>query len=189
MTDAPATVRLKRSEFHAAHAPEQRDIPLELIDGEVVRKMPTHEHGFIVAQLIMLFGLYFRQRGQRANLGPEIRFEMPGDDENSRLPDLAIFTDPQRPIQSQGAVEEMADIAIEVGSPDDSRNALIAKAEYYLAHGAKQAWIVYPKLRKIEIMTPDDVEIYGVGDIIDGGDALPDFTLDVAEIFNYPRTE
>lgn len=189
MTDAPAPVPLTVAEFHEAYAPEDRDVLIELIHGEAVQKMPTYEHGYIVARLIFLFGLYFEGRGELPNLGPEIRFEMPDDDENSRLPDLSIF-EQDRPIQARGAVTSMPMIAIEVQSPDDTRPALRDRAEYYLEHGAKQAWVVYPKTRKIEIMTLDDMALYGMGDTITlDDDVLPGFTLEVAKVFNYPRAE
>lgn len=191
MADAPINTRMKLAEFHRyldEHADGDR--LFELIDGEAVKKnMVTHEHGLIVARLTILFGMYFESRGELANLGPEIRFEMPGDEENSRLPDLAVFADPNRPVQSRGAVAEMPDIAIEVFSPDDSRKELTSKAEYYLANGARQAWIVYPAQRKIQVMTLDDISIFEFEDTVDCSDILPGFKLPVAKVFNYPRAE
>ena len=191
MADAPIKTRMTLAEFHR-HLDKYSDGGrlFELIDGEIKEKnMVTHEHGLIVARLTILFGMYFETRGEVTNLGPEIRFEMPGDEENSRLPDLAVFADPNHPVQSRGAVTEMPDIAIEVFSPDDSRKEITAKAEYYPANGSKQAWIVYPAQRKIQVMTLDDISIYEFEDTVDCDDILPSFKLPVAKVFNYPRAE
>lgn len=191
MADAPIKTRMKLAEFHRyldEHTDSERF--LELIDGEIEEKhMVTHEHGLIVARLTILFGMYFEARGEVTNLGPEIRFEIPGDEENSRLPDLAVFADPNRPVQSRGAVPDMPDIAIEVFSPDDSRKEITSKAEHYLANGARQAWIVYPAQRKIQVMTLDDISIYEFDDTVDCDDILPGFKLPIAKVFNYPRAE
>lgn len=44
-------------------------------------------------------------------------------------------------------------LAIEVHSP--SNRQLQRKASLYLEHGAEQVWIVYPKARRIHVLTPD----------------------------------
>ncbi len=59
-----------------------------------------------------------------------------------------------------------------------------AKAEYYLAHGARIVWLVYPKKHLIEVCTKDDAQILDENDELDGGDVLPGFKLSVREVFD-----
>jgi Uma2 family endonuclease len=189
MADAPIKTRMKLAEFHRyleKNADSERF--LELIDGEIEEKMPTDEHGYLVSELIMLIGPFLKVK-RLGRIGTEVRYELSGEGDNSRLPDLAIILDIERPVQTSGAVRVMPDIAIEVQSPRQSRPQLRGKAEYYLANGAQQAWIVYPKTRKIEILTENDTFLYEEGDIIVGGDLLPGFTLDVSALFDYQRAE
>ncbi|MBL8153321.1 MAG: Uma2 family endonuclease [Anaerolineae bacterium] len=175
-----ATIR----EFETFMAqPENRDGRFELIHGEIIEKaMPTELHGLIVANLIALLWSFVKQTG-RGRVGAEIRNRMPGDDHNSRQPDISYFADASRPIVERGAVPQMPDLAIEVKSPDDSYKAMREKADYYLANGAGMVWLILTEKREVEVHRPGKLDVLTESDILDGGTVLPDFTLPVREIF------
>lgn len=167
---------------------ENRDRLLELVNGEVVEKMPTEEHGLIAGNLSFALGSYNRQH-KLGRVGVEVRQRLPHDNLNSRMPDVS-FSTARRPIVRRGGVPEVPDLAVEIKSPSDSVRQMREKAAYYLANGARLVWLVYPAQRIIEIYTPDaDVEILIVGDQLTGGDVLPGFTMPVAEVFADPLNE
>jgi Uma2 family endonuclease len=54
----------------------------------------------------------------------------------------------------------------------------------YLQAGVRLVWLVDPASRTVSVFRPDAApRTLGEGDILDGGDILPGFSLPVAEIF------
>ena len=164
--------------------PENAGRLLELIDGEIVEKMPTEEHGSIASAINYALMDYARKRRQGI-VGNEVRYRVVKDKKNSRMPDVSL-TLKNRPIVRSGAVPELPDLAVEIKSPDDSLKEMRENAEYYLANGTQIVWLVYPHQRCVEVYTLDTIELLCADDVLTGGDLLPDFSLSVAEIFLAP---
>ena len=164
--------------------PENRDRSFELIHGEIVEKVPTEEQGLIAANLCGFLWQYTRQSGfGRAVI--EVRVRMPEDDYNSRQPDVAFFADTTRPIVKRGPVLQMPDLVIEVKSPDDTYTSMRERAQYYLGHGARLVWLVYPAKRLVEVYRQGaDSDLLTADDTMQGDDVLPGFVLSVHEIFD-----
>jgi Uma2 family endonuclease len=162
---------------------DSQDRLLELINGVIVEKMPTEEHSLIVGNIYITLRVFVDKNGL-GRVAFEVRRKMPGDEHNARLPDVE-FTRKDRllPIVKKGAVPQMPDLAVEVKSPDDSYQKLRDKAAYYLANGTQIVWLVYPEKQMVEIQTLDDFEYKVAGQILDGGDLLPGFTMKVDDIF------
>ncbi len=176
-------VRYTVAEFEAfIERPENRDRLFELIDGEIVKKMVTEEHGLIVANLIFLLKRYLIQH-PIGHVGVEISHRTPNDDYNERLPDISFILNSERPIVRQGAVPAMPELAIEVKSYSQTYKEMREKAAFYLAHGARAVWLVFPEKRLVETYTPTTHNILLENETLSGGDMLPNFSLSVAEIF------
>jgi Uma2 family endonuclease len=171
---------------HFVTLPEHRDRFFELIHGEIIEKVPTEEHGLIAANLCGFLWQYTRQSGiGRAVI--EIRVQVPEDNYNSRQPDLAVFTDTTRPVVTRGPVLQMPDVVIEVKSPDDTYASMRERAAYYLEHGARLVWLLYPAKSLLEVYRQGaDSDILTDADTLDGEDVLPGFSLPVREIFATP---
>jgi len=161
--------------------PENRDRLFELIDGEIVEKMTTAEHG-VIAALIATFINMFLFANPIGWVAVESRHKPAKDKKNSRLPDIS-FSTKDHPITRRGAALYIPELCIEIQSPDDSAKHMIDTAQFYLANGAKMVWLVYPKKQLVETLTLDSRELLGIEDTIDGGDVLPGFKLDVKRIF------
>lgn len=163
--------------------PENTNRIFELIDGGIVEKVPTEEHSLISGNLYIPLRLFAEQH-DLGRAAFEVRRQMPGDDHNARLPDVE-FTSKERllPVVKQGAVPQMPDLAVEITSPDDSYLSLREKALYYLKHGARLVWLVFPEKQQIEVHTADAVRTIGIADVLDGGEVLPGFRLPVAAVF------
>ncbi len=162
---------------------EYQERLLELINGEIVEKMPTEEHSLIVGNIYLTLRVFVDKNGL-GRVAFEVRRKIPGDEHNARLPDVE-FTRKERllPIVKKGAVPQMPDLAVEVKSPDDSYQKLRDKAAYYLANGAQLVWLVYPEKHMVEIQTLDDFEYKVAGQTLEGSDLLPGFTMKVDDVF------
>jgi Uma2 family endonuclease len=154
----------------------------ELIDGVAYEKMPTEEHGVVVLTTAFEIKSHAKEK-KIGRIGVEIRNRIPSDRYNSRIPDISFFLDTTRPAVTEGAVPQMPDLAVEVKSPDDTYVKMRAKAEYYLANGAKMVWLIYPNKRAVEVLTLDDFVYLREDEILTGGDVLPDFRVLVADLF------
>ena len=162
--------------------PENADRLFELINGEIVEKVPTEEHGIIVLNIASPVREWIRQY-KRVRVGVEIRHQLPKDRHNARLPDISYRIDTSAPVVRKGGVPVMPNLAVEVQSPDQSDDFMTEKAAYYLANGSHMVWLVYPSRRVVEVHTSGKVETLTESDTLDGADILPGFKLAVSEVF------
>jgi Uma2 family endonuclease len=170
-------------EFEAYIAlPENADRLLELIDGEIIEKMPTREHGIIGATFAADITIYLRVN-PIGWVAVEARHRPAGDTRNDRLPDVSFVSGIDRPIERKGAALYIPDLCIEIQSPDDSDKDMLDTAFFYLKNGAKMVWLVYPAKRLIEVLTADSRELLGIEDTLTGGDVLPGFSVAVKQLF------
>lgn len=170
-----------RSEYEAI-AEQYPDKRLELINGEIVEKMPTQLHAFIV-HMLSGFLFVFLQNNPIGYALVEARYSLPDDDENDRIPDLSFISKEKGSLIETGPAPYMPDLAIEVQSPGQSDRLMTDKATYYLAHGSRMVWLVYPDKRLLEVLTLDDRQLLAENDTVEGGDVLPGFSLPVKDIF------
>jgi len=76
------------------------------------------------------------------------------------------------------------DFVIEVASPSDSVANLREKMAEYRANGARLGWLILPGSRQVEIYTPAGVETLTSPEIVTSAPFLPNFTLELALIWN-----
>ena len=185
----PQTRSYTIEEFDAFIAlPENADRRFELIDGEIVEKTPTEEHGVIVSTVgSEVYALFVSKSLGRVAV--KTAYRMPQDSRNLFVSDIS-FTSTERllPITRKGAVPQMPDLAIEIKSPDDSVTLLRLKANYYLANGARMVWLIFAEQRLVEVYRPDMdvlllVDNESRHDVLEGGDVLPGFSLALQNIF------
>jgi Uma2 family endonuclease len=161
--------------------PENADRRFELVDGEIVEKMPTFTHGKVSAKIVVRLGTFLEQTGL-GDIVVETRFKPAADRYNDRIPDVSVVLTGRNP-PPDGPVPFMPDVAIEVKSPDDSLKLMRDKAQFYLENGSRMVWLVFPDKKLVEVYTADDQMILVEGDTLTGGDVLPGFELPVSSIF------
>ncbi len=164
--------------------PENRDRLFELVNGEIVEKVPTQQHGMITLKTGSRI-LTWIELGHPGRVAVEVRHQLPGDKHNSRLPDISYYADTTTPVVERGAMLRMPDLAVEVKSPDDSLKEMTEKAAYYLANSVRMVWLIYPEMKLVEVLTPDNRQLLNENDTLDGGSVLPGFTMAVRDIFGY----
>ncbi len=164
--------------------PENVERRFELINGEIVEKMPTEEHALIVIIIGAAFLNYFRTN-PAGRVGTDARFQPVADRENDRRPDVHVTLDRSVPVVTAGPKSGVPDIAVEVKSPDDSMREMREKAHFYLLNGSKLVWLVIPDKKLVEVYAPDEDAVLVEGDVLTAGTLLPGFSLPVRDIFAY----
>jgi Uma2 family endonuclease len=162
--------------------PANADRLLELINGEVVEKVPTQLHAFIASLFNAVLFLY-TQTNPIGWVFSELRIKLPDDTENDLIPDIAFVLKAGRTFDPDAPLTYMPDLVIEIQSPGQSDKFMIDKAAYYLAHGSRLVWIVYPSKRIVEALTPKTRDLLTERDTLKAVDLLPGFSLLVADIF------
>jgi Uma2 family endonuclease len=164
--------------------PENEERRFELIDGEIIEKDTTEERGVLIVQVAVPLGLFIQEH----KLGRAVvsaYHHAANDDYNDLLPEIC-FTRNERllPIVTEGAVPQIPDLVVGVPSRQARLKDLRVKAQYYLSNEGQIVWIVLPNQHVVEVCTPTDRLVLAEGDVLDGGDVLPGFTLPVRDIFD-----
>ncbi|MBI5670147.1 MAG: Uma2 family endonuclease [Chloroflexi bacterium] len=107
--------------------PENRDRLFELVNGEIIEKRPTEEHGVVTGNIYFAIRLSVEVTGV-GRVVVEVCHRVPGDPHNDRVPDVAYYADASRPVVKQGPVLQMPDLVVEVKSPRDTCKAMRDKA-------------------------------------------------------------
>lgn len=169
--------------------PENENRSFELRRGEVIEvSRPTLPHCRLCFRVGVLIEQYAEGVGRGYVLTNDPGVVLEEYPDTVVGPDVAYFTD-------AASFDEIAPkwaevpplLAVEVQSPNDRPNALIAKVRDYLNNGVKVVWLVDYEDRTVSIFrpnrTPDVVTAAGE---ITGGDELPGLSIRVADLFRLP---
>jgi Uma2 family endonuclease len=157
----------------------------ELIDGKLVEVSPSGgDAGWISGEIAFHLKAYVRSRGLGWVFPPETGFILFDDRATVRSPDAAFVRRDRLTRPTKGFVPLAPDLAVEVLSPTDRTPDALAKVTMYLQAGVHLVWLVDPDRSTITVFRPDaTIDILREGDILDGEDVLPGFSVPVAEIF------
>lgn len=154
----------------------------ELINGEIIEKVPKQLHALIAALFASAFVTYFREH-PIGWVFVEVRVKFPNTDINDLIPDVAAALEEGRTLAEEEPLTYMPEVVVEIQSPDQSDKFMIDKANLYLAHGARIVIIVYASKRLIEVLRPDDRKLLIETDTLELDDLLPGFVVPVQELF------
>ncbi len=159
--------------------PENADRLFELINGEIVEKMPGRAtNSAISANLIgLVFSFCKQHQLPYVITGEHGTYSVLG---HSLAPDFAYRTEPLT-----GAYPEPEPPlwVVEVISPTDEPGNIAAKRQVYLQAGILY-FEAYPKERAIDVYAPGQPpRRYSMDDVIDVGDVIPGLKLVVRELF------
>ena len=164
--------------------PFEEDKRYELDEGELIEMTrPAYEHNRILALLQGELYVYFRAHGTGEALISENLYAL--SPMTRRAPDLAIVLGERREgLRGAKVIGVIPDIVVEVLSPSERMGAVHRKLKQYFEAGVKEAWIVDPSSRTIEIWTGPALpeRELAEGDSL-SSPLLPGFSLGVAELF------
>lgn len=116
-------------------------------------------------------------------------FRLPLERDRNRRPDAAFVSyerwPKDRPMPLAGNAWDVApDLAVEVVSPTDLADDLKEKVVEYFQAGVRQVWVVYPRVRLVEVYeSTTRLHVLTSADELDGGTVLPGFRTPVAALF------
>jgi len=159
--------------------------PYELVDGKVVKMSPTgYLHGSITRRVSAILGAHVDTHQLGDVVGAETGFML--DDDTMRGADAAfIGRDKLKQITNPDKYLPFApDIAVEVVSPNDTASDIKQKVSMYLEAGTSLVWIVYPSDESVMVYFPNRTSRELIhNDILDGGEILPGFSVQVSAFF------
>lgn len=160
--------------------------PYELIDGRMVFKIPDYAHGQAQALLTTKLVNYFISNPIGRAITELTHRLWPENPYEGHVPDLSVILN-ENFQENERYPTRAADIAIEIISRDDVWTALFEKANLYLEKGSRQVWFIDPYEKGMLIVTPDDRR--WEAQTLTCPEILPDFSLNVQEIFAWPAKQ
>ncbi len=159
----------------------------ELVRGELrALTKPGFEHGRIAANIGILLGVHARQTGSGVTVAAETGFLLTRAPDTVRAPDAA-FVSKERAEQAGKTVKYWPgapDLAVEVVSPSDTFHEVQDKALEWLTAGSTAVLVIDSAKQTATVYRgKGDARVYSVGEIADLSDAVPDFSVAVAELF------
>lgn len=165
-------------------APEGR---WELIDGELVEMSPSSPLSSITAaRVTTVLSVHIIPRRLGEVFGADGGFVLFADRELLRVPDVSFVRAERMPAGDDlDRFPRLApDLAVEVRSPGDRSTEVAAKVAMYHAAGVPLVWLVDPRDRTVTVhMLGRPPRTLREGDVLDGGDVLPEFRVTVADLF------
>lgn len=159
----------------------------ELIDGELVEMSPAAEGSSnISATMVGILWQHVRAHRLGRVYSAEGGFVLFPDRVTVRAPDAAFVRADRVPHgEARKHFARLApDLAVEVLSPSDRMADALSKIAMYLEAGVRLVWLVDPEGLTITVFRPDRApHSLSERDTLDGGDVLPGFSVQVAEIF------
>ncbi|SIO32228.1 Endonuclease, Uma2 family (restriction endonuclease fold) [Singulisphaera sp. GP187] len=168
--------------------PVADDTLYEVVDGQVVEKATMGAYEAELASLLVGYLITFARTHKLGRVVCEALFLIDRGRNLQRRPDVAFVSDARWPYNRSAprtaAWDVIPDLAIEVNSPTNTGNEIIAKVDEYFRAGVQYVWVVYPNARTVYLYeSPNQVKILQVGDTLDGAPLLPGFHLPLAALF------
>jgi Uma2 family endonuclease len=163
----------------------EEDRICELIDGILVEKAVSDASSFVAAQIITLLTVFVTPRRLGWVLATDGFVRLFGT--QLRAPDVSFARRDQRPggrVLSRGYADVAPALAVEVFSPGNTVREIEQKRNEFFEAGTELFWVVYPERQEVEVWTgPDEHQVLGRDDLLEGGTVLPGFSVQVADLF------
>jgi Uma2 family endonuclease len=164
------------------------DARCELIGGEIHEMPPSgRTHGRIASRFHGRLERFVRETGLGEAYIADAGFSIETDPDTVLAPDAAFVT-AVREAQAAGTdgyFPGAPDLALEVISATDRYSEVAAKVQKYLGAGTRMVVVVDPPKRTVIVhRSYADVLILKEDDVIDGGDVVPGWTLQVRDLFD-----
>jgi len=155
----------------------------ELIEGELVEVTPPNfEHGEIQVTILGILNQFVRHH-KLGKVVTESGFIISLDPDTVLGPDVSFVSRERLPENPRRFAEIPPDLVAEVVSPSDSRAKIERRIDVFLRGGVRCVWIIYPDRRQIVVhQRGAAAQTLSEGDLLEGGDILPGFTVAVADI-------
>ena len=144
------------------------------------------EHGRVGMELAVPLGSHVKENKLGKVYLAETGFLIGTNPDTVRAPDIA-FVRMERIKESPGLKGYRIgapDLAVEIVGPGDTVSEVEEKVSEWLDGGARMVWVVSPKLHTVTVYRSlVDIVTLTEKDELNGGDVVPGFQIQVAEIF------
>lgn len=169
------------------------DSASELVDGTIRLMSPTnYRHGLLTGRIAYLLNVYLDAHPEIGEVvGAETGFRINDPRHPVQAPDAGFISAARAPREEQGEdnpldhfMEGAPDIAVEVRSPSERLAAVRAKADRWLAAGAREVWIVDGHRGVVHVLRrATEPVVLQPGDVLTAPHVLPGFAVPVTELF------
>ncbi|MDX6501411.1 MAG: hypothetical protein QOG23_4671 [Blastocatellia bacterium] len=159
----------------------------ELVKGELrMSPPPGYEHGKVTMNLAGPLYQHVKTNDLGVVFAAETGFKLESNPDSVRAPDVAFLR--RERVRETGRMAGYSsgapDLAVEVLSPSDRIIEVEEKVAEWLAAGARMVWVVSPKLHTVTVYRSlTEIVTLTAKDKLDGGEVVPGFEINVAEIF------
>jgi Uma2 family endonuclease len=157
----------------------------ELVDGVLVEKPMGFTESRIASLLILALARFVEDNDLGIVTGESGMIRMPNN--LVRIPDVAFFSwkkFPNRELPDEGAPAISPDLAIEVLSKSNTKAEMARKLGEYFNAGVRLVWFIDMKSRTATVYSsPTRSKVLSADQSLDGGKALPGFSLLIADLF------
>ena len=161
----------------------------ELVRGELTEKMPPpgKQHGVVSSRFGTAIGNYSDEH-DHGTVGDNHGYRLESDPDTVRAPDVAWFA-PGHPAETVAGYPERApDLVVEIKSPTDTPGMVAERARMWLDFGSREVWYGDPETTTVTRYRPgQQPEVLTEDDVLDGGDLLPGFSIEVWRLFRRHR--
>ncbi|HKB05896.1 MAG TPA: Uma2 family endonuclease [Gemmataceae bacterium] len=162
------------------------DVRYELDDGRLIVMPPPGDiHGAAQSK----FGAALVIQGDSRGLGKartEVGLVLRRNPDRLVCPDALFVAAASLPIRrsSEGYLETIPDLVVEIRSPNDTGPEVQAKVDEYLAAGVRVVWVADPDRQTVMAhRTGQPLEVFGPADALTVPDVIPGFQIPVADLF------
>jgi len=160
----------------------------EVVNGQVTELPPMGAFEVDIRSDLLS---YLRQFAKKHKLGravAELLFLLDRAKNLQRRPDIAVVTYKrwarEQKVPKTNAWDVVPELAVEVVSPSNTANEIMAKIREYFEAGVRCVWVVYPAEEQVYVYhSPVQLQVLTKKDQLDGEDILPGFRLLVASLF------
>ena len=157
----------------------------ELVRGDLKQMSPSgNYHGRLASNVNVPLGSYVRANDLGQTYVADTGYLISSD--TVRAPDVAFISRErlEKIGETDGYWPGAPDLVVEVISPNDRYTEVEEKVAEWLGAGARMVIVVNPRRRSVRVhRSLSDVIDLTQGDVIDGADVVPGWTLPLSEIF------
>jgi len=162
----------------------------EVVNGELIAVgSASARHGYYVSLIHIILGAYVHSQKIGFTFDSDTSFKMKSG--NRRSPDCSFFS--KERLRSlggipKGYIEGSPDLVVEVLSEVNTVGEIHNKIVEYFENGSRLVWLIHPEEKYVLVYRqPEPTALKRPGDILEGEEVIPGFTLDLSEFFAEPE--
>jgi len=164
----------------------------ELVNGEIVEwDAPSWEHAALEAELTSIIRNFVRERRLGTVGCGEAMVRILGSAHDARGSDIEFCRRGRRSRDEArlSAALTAPDLVVEIISPSDRADQVLEKVHDWLRTGVQLLWYINPETGTTTVYQGDHVTHVAADEVLDGGDVLPGFQVQIGRLLQELRAE